>query len=289
MTTSQDRNGQRSKNPQKRESAAILDLNSPNGIDRSLTSYSNGTLRLPRLGADAPNNRHRASVALSKSKVADLIEAVEHAKKIGLPLNKTLSIHFATAALDEATRPQEAISKFLRLASQWLRSRGHAFAYVWVMERNTSIREHVHVMCHCPHALWAEFDKKAEGIWLEKSGMLNNLASRRRSKQTTGRDGRAIEIGRIGSRGYHPESEHAQRTYLNGLAGALSYHLKGLDPEHFPANDQGHCIVTAPDGQKLVIQPEHEGTIFGRRCSRSENISAKARQTYWTMQQADAA
>lgn len=271
--------------PQKRRGAGMRSPKRTSKPDRDRTSYSNGTARLPRLGADAPNNRHRASVALSKSKVADLIEAVEHAEIIGLPLNRTIAIHFEVAALDRSVRVQEAVGTFLRLASQWLRSRGSSFAYIWVLEHATSIREHVHIMCHCPPELAAEFDRKAKASWLEKAGMLNNRAARKRAKDR-GHDGDAIVINRMGLRGFHPDAPENHRAYKNQVNGALLYHLKSLDPEQFPANDDGHCIVTAPNGQTRVIEPEQGGTIYGRRCSRSENISAKARQAYRAIQDA---
>lgn len=273
----------------KAKGAAILGDNAQIVTTSDPTLYSNGTLRLPRLGADAPNNRHRASVALSESKVADLIEAVEHAEIIGLPLNRTVAIHFEVAALDRSVRGQEAVSTFLRLASQWMRSRGSSFAYIWVLEHATSIREHVHIMCHCPPELAAEFNRKAKTSWMEKAGMLNNRAARKRAKERGNDDSDAIVINRMGLRGFHPDAPENQRAYKNQVDGALRYHLKSLDPEQFPANDDGHCIVTAPNGKTRVIEPEQGGTIYGRRCSRSENISAKARRIHWAMQQPAAA
>jgi hypothetical protein len=277
-----------SRKPQKAKGATILGGNGPIGGTVDCTSYSNGTFRLPRLGAEAPNNRHRASAAISAAKAKDLADAVEHAGVIGLPLVKFITIHFAVAGLAETIRPQEAVGKFLKLASQWLRSKGHGFAYVWVLERVTSIREHVHLMCSCPDALAAEFNRKANGVWMEKAGMLTAREARKRAK-AQGRDSKAIEIERIGLRGYHPSTADWQRAYRNQVTGTLLYHLKGIDPDQFPANDDGDCVIRTSSGATLVIKPEHEGTIFGRRCSRSENISDKARRTYWAMHQPDAA
>lgn len=251
------------------------------------TLYSNGTSRLPRLGANAPNNRHRASVALSLAKAQDLADAVEHAGIIGLHLTKFITIHFDVAGLPKNIRPQEAVGKFLKLASQWLRSRGHQFAFVWVMERVTSIREHVHIMCSCPHALAAEFDIKAKGVWMTKAGMLTARQARKRAKALDPNcNSEGIVLERIGPRGYHPATLHWQSTYNNQVTGLLKYHLKGIDPEQAPATDAGHALIRTSSGKVLAIEPEHEGTIFGRRCSRSENISAKARQAYWAMSNA---
>lgn len=148
------------RNPQKPKGAAILGRGHDEAANDDPTSYSNGTFHLPRLGANAPNTRHRASAAISLAKATDLADAVEHAEKIGLQLIKFVSIHFGVAGLAETERAQEAVGKFLKLANQWLKSREHQFAYVWVMERVTSIREHVHIMCSCPQELEREFDKK---------------------------------------------------------------------------------------------------------------------------------
>lgn len=255
------------------------------------TSYSNGAprlphrgagvfglARLPRLGIDAPNNRHRATATISLAKAIDIADAVEHASKIGLPLIKFVSIHFGTAGLAETERAQDAVGKYLKLANQWLGSRGHQFAYVWVMERVTSIREHVHIMCSCPQELEREFDEKAHGVWMTKAGMLP------RRKAKTG-----IKIERAGLRGYRRESWAWQESYKRESTDILEYSLKAIDRDNVPTNDNGDCLVTTSSGKVLVIRPEHEGTIFGRRCSRSKNISAKARRTHWAMSQPDAA
>jgi hypothetical protein len=266
--------------PQRKRASEVVSASNDNP-----TLYSNGATRLPRLGAEAPNNRHRPSAALSLAKAIDLADAVEHAEIIGLHLTKFITIHFATAGLPDAIRPQEAVGKFLKMASQWLRLRGHPFAFVWVLERVTSIREHVHIMCSCPHALAAEFNVKARGAWMTKAGMLTAKQARKRAKALN-RDSEGIVIERIGPRGYHPATAHWQSTYSNQVTGLLQYHLKGIDPEQVPANDAGRVLIRTSGGKVITIEPEYQGTIFGRRCSRSENIGPKARQAYAAIQKA---
>lgn len=216
-----------------------------------------------------PNTRDNPSAALSLAKVIDLGEAAEHASKIGCPLNLFVTIHFERAKLDPTRRSQDAISTFLRLAGQWLRTKGVQNTFIWIMEHATGTGEHAHIMLHCPPWYQSAFKDKASGVWMEKAGML----PKRRERN-------GILIERVGPRGYHPSFHTGHDTYERQLFGALKYHLKAIDPESLPVNDNGLMVVTLPSGRILPIEPEHSNAIYGRRCSRSQNISAKARVRY---------
>lgn len=225
------------------------------------------TNRSPR--RHTPNTRDRASAALSLAKAIDLAEAAEHARLIGCPLNEFVTIHFDAAALRKDYRAQDAIGAFLKLAGQWLRTKGVPNTFLWTLEHATGTGEHVHMMLHCPPWLRSAFREKAEGVWMEKAGM-----SPKRKRPN------GIKIERVGPRGYHPTTHTGHSTYERQLFGVLKYTIKAIDRDSLPANDNEHVVLTLPSGRTLPIEPEHSNAIYGRRCSRSENISATARARY---------
>ncbi len=235
------------------------------------TLLSNGSTASHKR-SHVPNHRHRGTASLSLAQVTDLIEASEHAEKIGRPLNWFVTIHFERARLKDGVRSQEAIGTWLRLAGQWLRSKDKAITntFVWVIEHAIGTGEHVHIMIHCPPAYHVDFKKKACGSWMAKAGMLP------KSKDNSG-----IVIEKIGPRGYPSASRPDQiQTYQNQLDGTIRYLIKGLDENIGQENSEGKIVVTVPNGRTLAIAPNPSSAIFGRRCSRSQNISIKASKQF---------
>jgi hypothetical protein len=251
--------------PQNSDSLAIKADRAGKAVRRGSLHMSN--TRRPR--SHVPNTRDHPSASLSLVKAVDLGDAAEHAVLIGLPLNVFVTIHFEAAALRADYRAQDAIGKFLKLAGQWLGTQSVTIAYIWALEHATGTGEHVHILLHCPPWCRDEFEEKAKGVWMEKAGMLP------KKKRPTG-----IKIERVGPRGYHPKTHTGHDRYDRQLFGVLCYHLKGLDPDCKPANDNKRIVIALTSGRLLPIQPEHSNAIYGRRCSRSENISAKARDRY---------
>lgn len=248
-----------------------------NGRSRQATLLSNTpSTRKPRL--HKPNTRDNASACLSLPKLVDLAEAVDHATAIGNPLNLFVTIHFEAAKLRRDYRAQDAIGRWLRLAGQWLRTKGITNTFVWTLEHATGTGEHVHLLIHCPPWLRDKFKAKAEGVWMEKAGM----APRQQANK-------GIKIERVGPRGYHPVTHTGHSTYERQLYGVLPYLLKGLDRDAIPANDNGRIPIHLANCKVLMIEPEYSNAIYGRRCSRSQNISAKARSQYQPQNEFDAA
>lgn len=255
--------------PAELRTAGTSDLSTSNTADRRAPLYmSNALPHRPR--RHIPNTRDSASAYLSLSKVIDLGEAAEHATLIGCPLTVFVTIHFGAAQLRHDYRAQDAISRYLRLIGQWLRTHGIPNTFIWAIEHATGTGEHVHMLLHCPPWLSRRFKAKLEGVWMEKAGMLP------RSKAKNG-----IVIKRVGPRSYHPTTHTGHATHERMLFnGALLYHLKAIDRDSLPVNDNGFIPVTLPSGRVLTIEPDHSNAIYGRRCSRSQNISANARAKY---------
>lgn len=252
--------------PQNSDSLAIKGNRAGKAVRQGSLHMSN--TRRPR--SHVPNTRDNPSASLSLAKAIDLGDAAEHATLIGCPLTEFLTIHFEAAGLNrQKYRAQDAIGKFLKLAGQWLRIRTVPLTYIWIIEHATGTGEHVHIMLHCPPWHRADFREKAEKDWMVKAGM------RPKSEKPRG-----IVIEKIGPRSYHPNSHTGHTTHEAQLFGLLPYHLKAIDRESLPANDHRSLVVTLSSGRPIPIEPEHSNAIYGRRCSRSENISAKARERY---------
>lgn len=260
--------GNSSANRQKTATSAIADFQGGNPGQQAILYRSNAA-RPCRPRSHIPNTRDQASGSLSMAKAIDLVAAADHATIIGKPLNVFVTIHFGAAKLRRDWRGQDAVSRFLRLGGQWLRTKGIENTFIWVLEHATGTGEHVHLLIHCPPWFLDEFVAKAEGSWMEKSGMLA------RAKAKSG-----IKIERVGLRNYHPTTHTSHDAYQRSLEGVLTYCLKAIDRDSIPTNDNRQVPIPLADGRALLVAHEHSNAIYGRRCSRSENISAKARSIY---------
>lgn len=202
--------------------------------------------RLSRWGG-ARNRAERVSDALTLAKAQAIIGGAYQARKIGLPFNRFVTIHFERAGLADADAAA-AIGKIMKLAADWTRKQGQVLAYAWVRENDAgdgSKGSHVHILCHCP-------DTVAIGrMW------------QRWLRKVVGRPYRAkaIKSERIGG----TLNAHATTpaAYLQNLDRVLAYVCKGV----LPAN------ATALD------LPRHEtgGRIIGKRAGWSQNVGAKSR------------
>ena len=213
-----------------------------------------------------PNGGARPSEYLTATKALDLIEAGNHARIIGLPLNLAVTVHFERGDLKPHYTSQHATGYFLKAATQWLALRGIAGTYVWVMEHVMGTGRHVHILMHCPPEYQAAFSKMAKRKWVKLAGM-----------DTT--DKKTVHIERVGPRGYTvaQSSPKHQQQYLNQLKGAFKYHLKGINPDQALPKQMG---VDGSVAELLGIEPEDNQPIFGRRASQSQNISKGARDRF---------
>lgn len=177
----------------------------------------------------------------------EIIAAAHFAARIGLPLRRHVTIHWEAAGVPD-NQAAAATAAFLRLARDWLRKRGHPFAWLWVRENGHRKGSHVHILLHCRPELARAF-----------SGM-----QRRWLRRITGKPYRAriIRTARIG--GTLMAAESAPAVYAENLAAVVGYLLKGASPE--AARLLG--IARLEDG----------GRIIGRRCAASQNIGRAARQ-----------
>lgn len=225
---------------------------SPTGTSRAIKSViigvpANCAGRSGRGGAR--NSASRATTALTAGQVGNLIAATHHAKKLGLPLNRMVTIHWQAAGLP-LEGMVKATGRFLETAGRALARKGHPFAWLYVHEGGEGKGGHCHMLLHVPPEA-VPIIAKRQKRWL---------------RSITGRPYQARVIrsepiaGRLGAERAAPEL-HA----LN-LAEALSYILKGAE--------------RAAIAQYGLTRQEPGGLVIGKRCGWSQNIGAKARKEH---------
>ena len=191
------------------------------------------------------NSKDRVSYALPLAKAQAIIDGAYRAIKIGLPFNRFVTIHLERVGPSDS-EGADAIGWIMRLASQWMRSRGYVIAHAWVRENDEgdgSKGSHVHILCHCPDTIpigrmWPRWLRKVSG-------------RRYRAK--------AIKSKRIGGTvNAHAVSPAA---YLQNLDRVLAYVCKGVAPA---------------DAATLGLpKQEAGGRIIGKRAGWSQNIGTR--------------
>lgn len=197
----------------------------------------------------ARNRRDRTSDCITLAQATGLREAAVFAVRIGLSLNRHITIHWAMAGVGD-DRAAAATARFLKLASDWLDKRGHRFAWVWVRENGARKRSHVHILAHVP------------------AGLGFGRMQRRWLRQVTGAPYRAKTIRTKRIAGRANAATAAPAAYWQNLGNCVEYLLKGVSPE------------TAQALGLERVKPG--GRITGKRVSWSQNIGAAARAKFPT-------
>lgn len=195
----------------------------------------------------ARNRASRRTKAISEAAAGRLLKAAHYAAAAGMPLNRFTTVHWQKAGVADGLA---ATGRFLKLAGDWIRSRGGRFAWIWVREGGSEKGEHVHILLHLPPHLAGGFNRRQRG-WLKACG-------------AAWRAGVILSppIGRCLAHAY--QGELAGRSYAVNLGVVLDYVLKGAD--HRARESLG------------IRRREHGGEIVGKRCGVSQNIGAAARQ-----------
>lgn len=188
----------------------------------------------------------RRSSGLTLLEIENLKAAAEFAARRGLSLNRHTTIHFEAAGLSD---PLAALGAMMKLAGDWLRTKGARLAYVWVREAGESKGEHVHIIWHVPPKLIREFAMR-ERAWRKQIG-----ARRARGAFHSTPVGRSYLHADLGFQYGQP--------YSAFLAGMLEYLVKGANS-------------SAAEALKLKRR-EPGGALRGKRCGTSQNIGRKAR------------
>jgi len=195
----------------------------------------------------ARNRANRESHELTARQVANLIAAARHAEAIGLPLTRMITIHWQSAGVP-LDRMVKATGRYIDLLSKTLARHSSTTAWLCVHENGHGKGGHCHLLAHVP----GQLVKHVTGL---QRGWLRGI---------TGQPYQARVIlskpigGRLGLERSNPD------LHASNAGAALAYVLKGARP------------AAAVQFNLELLEPG--GRIIGRRCSTSQNISAKARE-----------
>lgn len=195
----------------------------------------------------ARNRGDRESHALTAAQVANLKAAEGHARHIGLPFTRMISIHWGAAGIP-LSGMAKATGRFTDLMAKALARHGSRTAWLWAHENGDRKGGHLHVLAHVPADLVPVLTGLQRG-WL---------------RRITGKAYRARVIhskpigGRLGVEAGNPD------LHAINLEAAFTYILKGASPE--------------AASQFSLERLEPGGRVIGKRCGTSQNIAAKARK-----------
>lgn len=195
----------------------------------------------------ARNRADRESHALTTTQIANLKAAERHAKAIGLPFTRMVTIHWEAAGVPLSGMAR-ATGRFTDLMAKALARHGSRIAWIWVRESGDGKGGHCHLLAHVPPDLVPVTTGLQRG-WL---------------RRITGNPYRARVIrsrpigGRLGLEVSNPD------LHAVNLEKALAYVLKGASPE--------------AASQFRLERSEPGGLVIGKRCGASQNIGAKARK-----------
>ncbi len=197
----------------------------------------------------ARNRYDRSSDCLTLAQAANIIAAAHHAIRLGLPLNRHLTVHLEKSGVVPCGGAK-AIGAYLKLYRQFLASRGFPFAYVWVREDDDgdgTKGAHVHILMHVPPE-GAPAAIRRQALWLSRVTGLPYRSG-------------ALHTSRIG--GKVRTATTLPEVYRPNLDAVVGYLLKGLEQS---------------SAATLGLRRHDEGgLVIGKRCGWSENIGAASR------------
>jgi hypothetical protein len=220
------------------------------GAPLAITNLPLGVAALSAEGTGRGGARNRAdreSHALTAAHIANLSAAEAYAAAIGLPFTRMLTIHWEAAGVP-LSGMAKATGRFTDLLRKALARHGSETAWIWTHENGERKGGHCHLLAHVPANLAPVITGLQRG-WL---------------RRITGRPYRARVIhskpigGRLGLERGNRELHEVNRQM------ALAYLLKGASVE--AASQFG------------LERLEPGGTVIGKRCGTSQNISIKARR-----------
>lgn len=200
----------------------------------------------PYIGAPLSNanggavNSRPTSNSLSVSQCRNITEAARFAVKVGVPLNRFITINWTSAGVADGFG---ATARYLKRAGDWLSDRGIPRVYCWVREGIGG--DHVHILLHVPMALSRTFSR-VQKRWLRALGAHNV---------------RGVLHTRPVARSYDAPWTSPSQYRLN-LDCVVRYILKGA----------------TEDGSRFTDHRRRpSGAVDGRRCAVSNYIGQRAR------------
>ena len=219
---------------------------------RSKSENSGATTRSTRErnpSSRSTTGSKRTTVSLSTVQVRLIQNAVNHADRIGLPLNRMITVDWTLAGL---TNPQASRQHLLGLIYDWMRSRGHASAHVWVMENGPRHGLHSHILMHVPTSLRKDFNRLFRS-WRKQVGIpwkRHVLHSR--------------HIGLTANAAF---AKGERASYLHNTQVATAYILKAASASARRSGSLG-------SGRRQFSE------VMGKRCGTSRNLGTSAIRSF---------
>ena len=211
--------------------------------------YLGGAVLSPRSRqrGGARNRADRESVALTARQIDNLLAATAHARAVGLPFTRMITIHWQSAGVPLA-RMVWATGRFVDLLRKGIARFGSRTTWLWVHESGRRKDGHCHLLAYVP-AGYVKRLMKLQLRWLRSI------------------TGKPYVPGVIYSRpigGLLGLETSNPALHTANLEAAFGYMLKGVAPEAV--------------GSFALQRLEPGGRVIGKRCATSQNIGAKARK-----------
>lgn len=215
------------------------------GADRANidTIPSTGSIPGKHGWGGARNSALRTSYYLTVGQCLGLLEAADHAARIGLPFNRHWTVHYEKAGISEADA-MRFVRRLLKLANDYARRHGGRLAAIWCRESGKGKGGHVHIVLHLPADLPLAGKTRR---WVGLAG---------------GKCRRSVSVVRSIA-GNLKAAEHGGAHYQRNVAIVRQYALKGA------SKDAGEALGLDCFGIG--------GLIVGKRCGWTENIGKAAR------------
>ena len=226
------------------------------GVFNSGTAVAFSYLRLGVAGhlpcstsrGGARNRADRESYALTTAHIANLKAAERHARAIGLPFTRMITIHWQAAGVAFSDMVK-ATGRFIDMLTKWLARHKCKSAWLWVNENGLNKGYHCHLLVHIPASLVSRLTGLQKG-WLR---LITG------NKYKTGAIHSKPVGGRLGLESSNPA------LYWPNIQKAFGYVCKGAP----------QAVL---DAHRIDRLHQPGGRIIGKRCSTSQNIGAKARK-----------
>lgn len=189
--------------------------------------------------------RRRITTSLSEAQTRLIVNAVRHADRIRLPLNRMMTVDWTLAGIDD---PHAGRQHLLRMIYDWMRTRSCASAYVWVMENGPRHGLHSHILIHVPPHLRKDFNRRLRG-WRTQVGIPWKRG--------------IVHSRHIGHTANAAFAQGERPSYLANIGRAVAYVLKA-------------ATATARRTCGVRLAPTQFTPVDGKRCGTSRNIGEAA-------------
>ncbi len=178
-------------------------------------------------GSKVARRNRRLTTSLTAANVCLIKRGVHHSQRIGLPVNRMMTVDWDLGGVADA---QVARERLLKLIYDWIRCRGHETAWVWVMEHGRKHGMHSHILIHVPPTLKKELNRRMRG-WRKaaglswKKGVMNSrpIGYSERAALLQGIEGGVYQVNLVRTCQYITKAADAAARRLYGITSFRQY------------------------------------------------------------------